>query len=77
MCVTPVHVQAELSERVSEEWSVRRAPVQQDPHYHGLLWIVAYMRAKTIEDPMKVLIGTPNNIRCRHEWFDWEKDVCD
>ena len=54
---------------------LRRAPIQQDPHYHGLLRVVGYVWTKTVKNTAKVLIRAQNNIRGCHEWLDWKEDV--
>ena len=75
MCVTPVGYFSEWPEGAGKRFNVRRAPVQQNPHYHGLFWVVAYMWTETVKNTTKVAIGTQNNVRGCHEWLDREEDV--
>jgi hypothetical protein len=75
-CVAPSRVQEALTRSV-QEYNVRRAPICQDPCYRNLLWVIRYVRTKTVEDATVVLIGTPNDIRGCHERLDREKYIRD
>ena len=48
----------------------RGALVQQDPHNHDLLWVVRYMGAKAIENPI-VRVILPGTYWLSPEDCDW------